>query len=86
MNAASIDTLLKAKPFVPFKLSLQNGREFVVHHPELLVILADKRTGIHGRRVGDDFEFTWIELPLVATMQPILNGKHKPKSRSKKKP
>ena len=85
MNAESIKTFLKATPFVPFKLSLQDGREFVVRHPELLVILPDKRTGIHATRVGDDFEFTWIELPLVATMQPILNGKHKPKSRSKKK-
>jgi hypothetical protein len=83
MNAASVDAFLKSKPFVPFKLSLQDGREFVVQHSELLVILADKRTGIHARRVANDFEFTWIELPLAATMQPVLNGKHK--SRAKKK-
>ena len=83
MNAESIKTFLKATPFVPFKLSLQDGREFVVRHAELLVILADKRTGIHARRVGNEFEFTWIELPLVATMQPVVNGKHKPRSRRK---
>lgn len=84
MNADSIRTFLKATPFVPFKLSLQDGREFVVDHPELLVILPDKRTGIHARRVGQDFEFTWIELPLVATMQPVLNGKHRTRPRKKK--
>lgn len=83
MNAESIKTFLKASPFVPFKLSLQDGREFVVRHPELLVILADKRTGIHAKRVGDEFEFTWIELPLVATMQPVVNGKHRARSRKK---
>ena len=33
MNAESIKAFPKATPFVPFKLSLQDGREFVVRHP-----------------------------------------------------
>lgn len=77
MNAKPIRDLLLKQPFVPFKLSLQDGREFVVAHPELLVILPDNRTGIHARRAGDDFDYTWIELPLVATMEPVKNGRQR---------
>ncbi|MEM6315156.1 MAG: hypothetical protein AAF743_13770 [Planctomycetota bacterium] len=54
MNKAALDVLLKAKPFVPFRVVMSSGEGYVVRHPELaictknFVIVYDP----NGERVG----------------------------------
>lgn len=40
MPAEEIRTLLRASPFIPFRLHLTDGRSFEVRHPEMAMITA----------------------------------------------
>ena len=83
MHAQVLFSLLRQQPFEPFRLSLSDGREFVVRHPELAFV--DRRTlylGIGGSNPLDEpAERTMhIDLTHIVSTQPLERGGRKRKN------
>lgn len=62
MNVAALRNLHQARPFVPFTLSLADGRKIYVKHNDYLAIAP---TGRHAVMTHDDDSITIIVLNLV---------------------
>lgn len=50
MRPAEIDTQLKQRPFVPFRMHFSDGLHYDVRHPEMILVAQRARAlTIHGR-------------------------------------
>jgi hypothetical protein len=74
--------MLRRQPFVPFRLTLLDGRVFRVDYPEALALAPGDRTVIHFEGGQDDSMFTIIELLHVTTLEPLrIPGMTLPKTK-----
>ena len=85
MTAEKVQSMLKAQPFRPFTMTLVDGREFTIDHPEFLWMVPNDRTVVFFERGISDSYFTIIDLFLVSTLQPVWNPPLPPKRNGKRK-
>jgi hypothetical protein len=65
MNIAVLRELHEARPFVPFTVSLADGRKFPVMHNEFMAIAPGARTAMI---FYDDDRFTLIDLLMITAI------------------
>ncbi len=65
MNIAVLRELHQARPFVPFSISLADGRKFPVRHNEFLAIFPSGHTAMVFH---DDDRFTLVDLPMITAL------------------
>ena len=72
MTIDQVRRLHQAKPFLPFRIHIADGRAIDVTHPELLAINEPGRTIV----AAHEGAFEIIDLLLVTTLE-LLNGRAK---------
>ena len=71
MNTEQLLQFLRTRPFVPFRLHLQDGQAFDIRHPELVVVEDDRVIlGVAGagNPNGDSYACTGDEIARVETL------------------
>lgn len=72
MGVDQLLQFLRARPFLPFRLHLQDGQTFVIRHPELVVVEEDRVVlGVSGvgNPAGDAYACTGNEIARVESLQ-----------------
>jgi hypothetical protein len=67
MHAVEIQQLLDQTPFEPFVISMANGRQFVVDHPEVAMFSVNKGSLAVAMREGG---FAILDLRLATHVEP----------------
>jgi hypothetical protein len=83
VNINALRELHGARPFVPFTLTMADGRKLPVPHNEFLSVSPSGRFAVLTH--ADD-SFTGIELLLVTTVEVRVKGSAAPAKRTKKRP
>jgi hypothetical protein len=65
MNISVLRTLHEARPFVPFTISLADGRKLPIRHNEFLALFPSGRAAMVFQ---DDDRFTMIDLLMVTAV------------------
>ena len=71
MSTEQLLQFLRARPFAPFRLYLQDGQAFDIRHPELVVVEEDRVIlGVvgAGNPTGDAFACTGDEIARVESL------------------
>jgi hypothetical protein len=68
MTSQTLRTVHDARPFVPFRLNLADGRKLDVRHPEVLAYIPGGRTAIF---VHEDERTERIDPPLVVSVEEL---------------
>ena len=74
MNAQDLSRYLRQRPFVPFRIHLDDGRTIDIRHPELMML--GKRTAVIGTPAADETipvfeELFTVSLSHIVTIEPI---------------
>ena len=65
-----LNDFIRAKPFLPFRLTLTDGRTFDIHHPELVMVgRSSAQIGIRSPRYADPVYERVISISLLHVMQ-----------------
>jgi hypothetical protein len=72
MNIEQLRKALRAQPFQPFTICLADGREFLIPHPECVIISPDatRSFGVAGPKE----EYRIVNLLLASSLD-FVNGK-----------
>jgi len=77
-NTVTIEQLRRfhqARPFMPFRVHIADGRQLDVRHPEFLAHTPAGRTIMIA---ADDDSFEVVDLLLVTSLEPLRNGRGQP--------
>lgn len=66
MRAESLESVIRAQPFLPFSLRLADGSRVEVRHPELIAHAPGARTVIV---VGSDESFRVLDVALIIELE-----------------
>ena len=69
MSSEKLISLLKAKPFHPFRMKLLDGQQFEVNYREQIAMMRGDSTCIFFDAGDGDSYFTIIDLHAVATIE-----------------
>jgi len=73
MTRRTFRDLLKAQPFVPFRVVMSSGQSYEVRHPEMAWLLAaDLLIGIDVEDDGTPAHFRTCSLLHITTIEPLI--------------
>jgi len=72
MNTATLQGLLRRKPFQPLEIRMSNGDIHQIRHPEMAMLL--KSNIFLGSAESDDFEFLSLLHVVEVKAVPITSG------------
>jgi hypothetical protein len=61
MNANYLRSLIRAQPFSPFTINLADGRSFVVHHHDYLIIPPERGSIVFVFHKGGDWDLVYLK-------------------------
>jgi hypothetical protein len=80
-----IQSLTRAQPFRPFRLTLVNGEEYDVHHPDMILATSGMAMMARPTPPGvehEDGSVVFISLPLIQKVEHLTPQAVPPQNRS----
>ena len=85
MTARELVTLMRAVPFVPFEIHLSDNRSFVLEHPELMSLTADRKTILLSVDPDEENNYQTVERIDIRHVTSITeNSRRRPRRRNRK--
>ncbi len=85
MTARELITLMRGVPFVPFEIHLSDNRSFVLEHPELMSLTADRKTILLSVDPDEENNYQTVErIDLRHVTSITENAKRRPRRRNRK--
>ena len=85
MTARELVTLMRAVPFVPFEIHLSDNRSFVLEHPELMSLTADRKTILLSVDPDEENNYQTAERIDIRHVTSITeNSRRRPRRRNRK--
>ena len=85
MTARELITMMRAVPFVPFEVHLSDNRSFVLEHPELMSMTADRKTLLLSIDPDEENNYQTVERIDILHVTIITeNAKRRPTRRNRK--
>lgn len=85
MTAKELITMMRAVPFVPFEVHVSDNRSFVLEHPELMSLTADRKTVLLSVDPDEDNNYQTVERIDIRHVTSLTeNARCRPRRRNRK--